>query len=443
MKLWSEKNNTETWVFEHTTTDRVFDEKMAPLDIIGSIAHLTMLRKCNYVRAQEFEVMKSELIKLYHESLEEKFHIPEDSEDIHSFVEWCLTSKLGNIGKKLHTARSRNDQVLLDIKLYIRNEIEEILKQIDDLFSKLMELSRKYEYTFMPGYTHGQIAMPSSFGLWFSAYAEQLAEDIIEFYAAFQLANMNPLGSGSGYGSTFNIDREITTSLLGFDSMHFNVVGAQLSRGKTEILMANALALMAATLSRFSNDCCLFSSQNFDFISLSEDITTGSSIMPHKKNPDVFELLRANLNRLKSLPNEIFMYTSNLTTGYSRDFQLTKQSLFPAIDILKASLQTLTKALAHIRINESLMKDSRYREVFSVNRIKQYTEEGMPFREAYHRVSEEIKQGQYAPDYKMTSTTIGNIGNICFDGIENKYEHYRKQFPFQKIRKALQELVEA
>jgi argininosuccinate lyase len=331
---------------------------------------------------------------------------------------------------------------LLDIKLYLRDEIEKIVLMIDALFSKLMDLSRKYELTFMPGYTHGQVAMPSSFGLWFSAYAEQIAEDLIEFYSAFQLANMNPLGSGSGYGSTFDIDREITTSLLGFETMHFNVVGAQLSRGKTEILTSNALALIASTLARFANDCCLYLNQNFGFISLTDDITTGSSIMPHKKNPDVFELLRANFNKLKTLPNEMFMYTTNLTTGYSRDFQLTKQSLFPAIDILKGSLDTFTKALGHIHVNESLIKDSRYRDVFSVNRIKHYTDEGMPFREAYHKVSAEIKEGKYNPDYKMISKTIGNIGNMCFDGIENKYSFYRKRFPFMKIRNCLDELTE-
>ncbi len=442
MKLWSENNHTEDWVYQHTTSDRTFDEKLAPFDVIGSIAHLTMLRKCNFVRAKEFEVMKSELIKIYHETLQEDFKIPQDAEDIHSYVELCLTNRLGKVGKKLHTARSRNDQVLLDIKLYIRHEIEQIISHMDGVFGKLMEMSREYEYTFMPGYTHGQVAMPSSFGLWFSAYAEQLAEDLIELHSAFQLANMNPLGSGSGYGSTFDIDREITTSLLGFDSMHFNVVGAQLSRGKTEILTANALAFISTTLSRFANDCCLFMSQNFGFISLDEDVATGSSIMPHKKNPDVFELLRANLNRLKSLPNEIYMYTTNLTTGYSRDFQLTKHSLFPAIGDIKANLATLTRALDHIKVNEHLMEDKRYREVFSVNRIKHYTEEGMPFREAYHKVSSEINNGKYTPDYKMASNTIGNIGNMCFDGIENKYEHYRKKFPFRKIRRCFQELTE-
>jgi argininosuccinate lyase len=442
MKLWTENNMTESWVHQHTTSDKAYDEKMAPYDIIGSIAHLTMLRKCNFVRAKEFEIMKGELIKLYHKSLAEDFKIPEGVEDIHSYVELSLVNRLGKTGKKLHTGRSRNDQVLLDIKLYIRSEIEQIILETDGLFNKLMDLSRKHEYTFMPGYTHGQVAMPSSFGLWFSAYAEQLAEDLVEFYSAFQLANMNPLGSGSGYGSTFDIDREITTSLLGFDAMHFNVVGAQLSRGKTELLTANALAFMATTLSRFANDCCHFMSQNYKFLSLSENIATGSSIMPHKKNPDVFELLRANMNRLKSLPNEILMYTTNLSTGYSRDFQLTKQSLFPSIELLKESLYTLKMALDHIHVNENLMEDKRYKEVFSVNRIKQYTDEGLPFREAYHKVSKEIKEGKYSPDYKMSSKTIGNIGNMCFDGIENKYGYYRKKFPFRKIRGCLQELVD-
>ncbi|MBS3807491.1 MAG: argininosuccinate lyase [Bacteroidales bacterium] len=443
MTLWKEHHSSEEWVENYTTPDKAFDQMMAPFDILGSIAHLTMLRKCHYVSNKEFDTMKGELIKLYRVTMDEGIQIPEGIEDIHSYVELYLTDKLGKMGKRLHTARSRNDQVLLDIKLYIRNEIEEVVEQTGALFQKLMELARQYEHTFMPGYTHGQIAMPSTFGLWFSAYGEQLAEDLIEVHSAFQLANMNPLGSGAGYGTTFDIDRELTTSLLGFDSMHFNVIGAQLARGKTEILMAQALAAISTTLSRLANDCCLFLGQNFKFLSLDHRIATGSSIMPHKKNPDVFELLRANLNRLKAVPGEMYMYTTNLNTGYSRDFQLTKQSLFPAIEVLKENLNTFTRAMGHVRVNEELMEDARYRDVFSVNRIRHYTDQGLPFREAYHKVAAELKEGKNATDHNMASKTIGHIGNMCFEAIENKYDHHRRRFPFNHVRSCMEELIEA
>jgi len=442
MTLWKEHHKTESWVYKHTASDKAFDQMMAPFDILGSIAHLTMLRKCHYVSNKEFDVMKGELTTLYQQSIGEGIHIPEGIEDIHSYVELFLTDKLGKMGKKLHTARSRNDQVLLDIKLYIRNEIETLAEKTGLLFQKLMELAREHEQTFMPGYTHGQVAMPSTFGLWFSAYAEQLAEDLIELHSAFQLANMNPLGSGAGYGSTFNIDRELTTTLLGFDSMHFNVIGAQLARGKTEILTAQALAILATTLSRLANDCCLFLGQNFNFLSLDDHIATGSSIMPHKRNPDVFELIRANMNRLKALPGEMYMYTTNLNTGYSRDFQLTKQSLFPAIALFRENLDSFTQSLQYIQVNEHLMEDERYQEVFSVNRIRKYIKQGIPFREAYHKVASELKEGKYAPDRNMSSTSIGHIGNMCFEAIENKFEYHRRKFPFNKVRSCIEELTE-
>lgn len=411
-KLWEKETKTDKLI-EHFTVgkDRELDLKIAPYDVIASKAHAKMLSKVGLITNEESE----QLIKVLEEIgvllSKDQFKIEEGVEDIHSQIEFYLTKKLGETGKKIHTARSRNDQVLTAIKLYLKNELKEIEGLSKELQKIFYSLSKEHKLKLMPGYTHFQIAMPSSFGLWFGAYGESLEEDIEIIKAAYKICDKNPLGSGAGFGSSFSIDRNFTTQEMGFAQLNENSVYAQMTRGKTEKIVAMALSNVAATLSKFSYDVCLYLSQNFGFISFPEQFTTGSSIMPHKKNPDVFELIRAKCNLLQGLPNQFTLLTNNLPSGYHRDMQLTKEVLFPAIDTMKDCLQILIHILPSIEIKNDILQDKKYEYLFSVEEVNKLVIAGKPFREAYQAIADQIKNGTFTPDKKIEHTHIGSIGN--------------------------------
>lgn len=441
-KLW-EKNVQLNKEIERFTVgrDRELDVFLAKYDVLGSMAHITMLESIGLLAADELKILLEELREIYKLADEGKFVIEDGIEDVHSQVELMLTRKLGVVGKKIHSGRSRNDQVLVDLKLYARSEIRTIAEAANSLFNELQKQSEKYKNVLMPGYTHMQVAMPSSFGLWFGAYAESLADDMQLLLAAYRVTNRNPLGSAAGYGSSFPLDRQMTTELLGFDSMDYNVVYAQMGRGKTERNIAFAMAGIASTLSKMAFDACLFNSQNFGFVKLPAECTTGSSIMPHKKNPDVFELIRAKSNKLQSLPVQITMMMNNLPSGYSRDFQLIKEVFMPAFEELIDCLQMTEYIIARTEVNEHIIDDPRYDAMFSVEEVNRRVLSGTSFRDAYKQVGLEIEAGNFVPDKNIHHTHAGSVGNLCNDKIAELMASTINEFHFERAEQAEQKLL--
>lgn len=433
MKLWDKGIKTEAAVLEFTVgNDRNFDAILAPFDVIASIAHVVMLEKTRLLSSEEKEALVKSLVDLYHHVCQPGFQIDEKFEDIHSFIESMLTTDLGDPGKKIHTARSRNDQVMTDLKLYYREEIIQILGLSEDLIHRFLDLSEESKDQLMPGYTHMQVAMPSSFGLWFAAYAESLTEDLYMLKAAFDFINMNPLGSAAGYGSGFPIDRELTTRLLEFNNLHINSIDAQFSRGKSEWFLLNGIASLASSLSKFSTDLVLFSGQNFGFISLHDHFTTGSSIMPHKKNPDVAELIRARCNQLLSGPSRILQLTANLASGYHRDFQILKEISFPAISTLKNCLSMTLLLSRKFEIKKDILGDPAYRYIGSVDRMNTKVMNGVPFREAYRQTAEEIGHGEYTQHSDIKTSHTGSINNLSNSLIKVKLKNVLSGFNKEK-----------
>ncbi|MCT3699899.1 argininosuccinate lyase [Elizabethkingia anophelis] len=433
MKLWDKnidgKEAEHAKIIEKFTVgnDRDFDLLLAEYDIKGNLAHAEMLSRVGLLDESEWKLVEKELLIMLEEVKKGNFTIEDGVEDVHSQVEFNLTQKIGDAGKKIHSARSRNDQVLVDIKLYLKDEIKEIAKFSEQLFGTLQSLSEAHKDKLIPGYTHLQIAMPSSFGLWFGAYAEALTDDLELLVAAYNVCNKNPLGSAAGYGSSFPIDREFTTEKLDFETLNYNVVYAQMTRGKTEKILAMAMANLAGTLSKFSYDVCLYMNQNFGFISFPDSLTTGSSIMPHKKNPDVFELVRAKSNRIQSLPNELTLMINNLPSGYHRDWQLTKEIIFPGIEILKDCLQILDFMLQHIVVKDGILNDEKYKYLFSVEAVNREVLNGLPFREAYKKIGLEIENNQFQASTSVNHTHKGSIGNLSTEEIrENFYKVFNK-----------------
>ncbi len=444
MKLWQKENTQTAAQIEHFTVgrDRDFDLYLAQYDVLGSLAHIIMLESIGLITTTELALLQAELKSIYEQIQSGDFFIEDGVEDVHSQVELLLTQRLGDMGKKIHAGRSRNDQVLVDLKLYTRAKLQEVVEVVHLVFEKLLSLSEEHKNVLLPGYTHLQIAMPSSFGLWFGAYAESLIDDTEMLLAAYRIANKNPLGSGAGYGSSFPLNRTLTTQLLGFQSPHYNVVYAQMSRGKTELFATTAIAQVAATLSRMAMDICLYNSQNFGFLTLPDDMTTGSSIMPHKKNPDVAELLRGKCNRLKALPTEIILVMSNLPSGYHREMQLLKEILMPAFDEILNCLHITHFMLSGIKVKEEILNDPKYDLLFSVERANELVLQGEPFREAYRMVGKEIADGTYAPNRTLTHTHEGSIGNLCNDQIEGMMDELLAQFEFEKVEEAVNKLVD-
>jgi argininosuccinate lyase len=431
-KLWSKEGTSTSALIERFTVgrDKDFDVLLAEYDVLGSLAHTEMLESVGLLSREDLALIQSGLRQILAEIRAGSFRIAKDVEDVHSQVEGLLTDRIGEAGKKIHSGRSRNDQVAVDIKLYLRARVLAIRDEVRDLFQQLIGLSEKYKDKLLPGYTHLQIAMPSSFGLWFGAYAESLIDDLEMLAAAYQVTNKNPLGSGAGYGSSFPLDREMTTKLLEFRTLNYNSVYAQMSRGKTEKAVATALASVAATVGRLAMDCCLYINQNFGFISFPPELTTGSSIMPHKKNPDVFELIRAKCNRIQSTPNELTLLINNLPSGYHRDLQLTKEILFPAIEEGLTCLQMTRLMLDHIEIRDHILEDEKYRYLFSVEAVNQLVNQGIPFREAYRQVGNAIEKGEFRFDYRqqLHHTHEGSIGNLANDKIAAEMEKVLTKF---------------
>lgn len=444
MKLWTKDKDSLKIVTDFTTgQDRELDMNLALFDVLGSLAHITMLESIGLITKEELSTLSKELKSIYAQIDAGDFKIESDVEDIHSQVELLLTKKLGEAGKKIHSGRSRNDQVLVDIKLYLRNEIEEITKSIQPLFELLISKSEEHKGKLLPGYTHLQLAMPSSFGLWFGAYAESLVDDLIMLQAAYQVVNKNPLGSAAGYGSSFPLNRTFTTQLLGFNDLNYNVVYAQMGRGKTERILAQAMSNVAATIGKLAMDATLFLNQNFAFISFPEELTTGSSIMPHKKNPDVFELIRAKCNALQALPNELTLLTSNLPSGYHRDLQLLKEKLFPAITSLKGCLQMTHLMLSAIVVKENILEDEKYKFLFSVEEVNKLVLSGVPFRDAYKQIGRDIEQGKFNYSSKVNHTHEGSIGNLNNDKIKENFDQTLKGFHFSKTAEAFSKLLKS
>lgn len=426
MKLWSKGLEPDKMIEEFTVgRDRDLDLSLARYDVQGSKAHIRMLEKIGLLTPEEWEKLDNGLDEIADEISRGQFEIEPGVEDVHSQVEFMLTRKLGDIGKKIHSGRSRNDQVLVDLKLFFRAEIKEIALRVETLFETLLSLSDEHKEKLMPGYTHLQIAMPSSFGLWFGAYAESLVDDMQMLQAAYRIADQNPLGSAAGYGSSFPLDRTMTTELLGFETLHYNVVAAQMSRGKTERAVAMTIASVASTLGKFAMDVCLWMCQNFSFISFPAQFTTGSSIMPHKKNPDVFEIMRGKCNILQSLPNEVNLLTANLPLGYNRDLQLLKDLLFPAIEEIKRCLEMCDFMLHHIQVKDGILEDERYDYLFTVEEVNRLVLSGMPFRDAYKKVGLEVESGEYRPVKQVHHTHEGSIGNLCTAQIRDKMKKNR------------------
>lgn len=427
-KIWQKDNiKTNDLVNQFTVgKDLDFDDRLAKYDVLGSIVHAKMLAEVGLIRLDEEQDIVAVLEEVLIDIEKGSFEIDKTAEDIHSQIETILIEKLGETGKKIHTARSRNDQVLTDIKLYLLDEIREITELTDSFFQILKDKANQHKNVLLPGYTHLQVAMPSSFGLWFGAYAESLVDDLELLFATKNIINKNPLGSAAGYGSSFPIDRESTTYKLDFRTLNYNVVYAQMTRGKSEKLLANSLSVLAGTLSKFSYDVCLYLSQNFDFISFPKEFTTGSSIMPHKKNPDIFELVRARCNRIQSLPNELILLTNNLPSGYHRDLQLTKEILFPAIDSLKECLEILIYTLPNIEVKDNILDDEKYKYIFSVEKINEEVKNGKSFRDAYIQIGQEIENDLFEYDYKeLNHSHQGSLGNLCLDEIEYQFNKVR------------------
>jgi len=441
-KLW-DKGTTVSEAVEKFTVgqDRDLDMFFAKFDVLGSIAHATMLESIGLLTSDEFSSLKKGLSQIYTEINEDIFSIDKGVEDIHSQVEILLTKRLGEIGKKIHSGRSRNDQVLLDIRLLVRSHLAQIVAEIKDLFDLLIDLSEKYKNVLLPGYTHMQIAMPSSFGMWFGAYAESLLDDLLQIQAAYTVVNKNPLGSAAGYGSSFPLDRKMTTHLLGFDDLNYNSVYAQMGRGKVERVVSQAMASIAETLAKMSMDITTYMSQNFGFISFPDELTTGSSIMPHKKNPDVFEILRARCNRIKALPNQIMMITSNLPSGYHRDFQLIKENFIPALFEMSDCLQITHFVLKQIKINENILDDPKYNYLFTVETVNELVKKGVSFRDAYKQVGEQVEKKTFKKPGQMDYTHQGSIGNLANDKIVLAMAKLLKELNFEKWQKALKDLL--
>ncbi len=444
MKLWQKNTNVSAAVEKFTVgKDKEFDLMLAPFDVLGNIAHAKMLASVGLLTNEEAASLVKELQNIYSIAAKGELTIADSVEDIHSQVEFMLTKALGDTGKKIHSARSRNDQVLVDIKLFLRNEIEELVKAVQPFFELLITQSEKYKADLLPGYTHLQLAMPSSFGLWFGAYAESLVDDLITLQSAYQVVNKNPLGSAAGYGSSFPINRTMTTDLLGFADLNYNVVYAQMGRGKAERITAQAMANLAETLARLSMDMCLYLNQNFDFVSFPAELTTGSSIMPHKKNPDVFELIRSHCNRIKALPNEISMMTTNLPSGYHRDLQLLKEHLFPALQTLKDCLLMAQLMLENISVKKNIMQHEKYKYAFSVEAVNKLVLEGLPFRDAYKKVGLIIESGDFEISSDIDHVHEGSIGNLCNDQIQQMMQTVLAKFEFEKVNKAIEKLIKA
>ncbi len=441
-KLWT-KNVSMTKEIEKFTIgkDREMDLYLAKYDVLGSMAHITMLESIGLLKADELKALLAELKGIYAQAEKGEFVIEDGVEDVHSQVEMILTRKLGDIGKKIHSGRSRNDQVLVDLKLFIRDQIKDIAALVKNLFDELIAQSNKYKDVLMPGYTHLQVAMPSSFGLWFGAYAEGLVDDMQYLQAAWKITNRNPLGSAAGYGSSFPLNRQMTTDLLGFDSMDYNVVYAQMGRGKTERNVAFSMASIAGTLAKLAYDACMFNSQNFNFVKLPADCTTGSSIMPHKKNPDVFELTRAKCNKLQALPVTVTMIMNNLPVGYFRDLQIIKEAFLPAFDELKDCLQMAAYIINKMKVNEHILDNSIYDPMFSVEEVNRLAKEGMPFRDAYKKVGLDIEAGNFTPNKDIHHTHEGSIGNLCNDKIQALMDDVIAGFKFDKMEKAIGDLL--
>jgi argininosuccinate lyase len=441
-KLWEKSTQVNVKIEAFTIgLDRKMDVFLAKYDVLGSMAHIKMLESVGLLKEDELKSLLIELKNIYHLADEGKFTIESGVEDVHSQVEMLLTEKLGDIGKKIHSGRSRNDQVLLDLKLFTRAEIEKTVSAVEGLFDVLISQSNRYKDVLLPGYTHLQVAMPSSFGLWFGAYAESLADDLQLLLSAWKITNRNPLGSAAGYGSSFPLNRQLTTDLLGFDSMNYNVVYAQMGRGKMERTVANALAGIAATVAKLAFDACMFTSQNFGFIRLPDEFTTGSSIMPHKKNPDVFELTRAKCNKIQSIPQQIMMITNNLPSGYFRDLQIIKEVFIPVFAELTDCLEMTALMMAQVEINTEILNDSRYNYLFSVEEVNRLTLSGTPFRDAYKQVGLEIEAGNFKPDKTVHHTHQGSIGNLCNNEICAYKNEVVSQFTFEKVRTAETELL--
>ena len=443
MKLWQKNNTSIDHAIEAFTVghDRTLDLELAPYDVLGSLAHGQMLTKIGLLTDDEFGTLRTELIRIYQQIQKGEFVIEEGVEDVHSQVEMLLTERLGDVGKKIHSGRSRNDQVLLDLRLFLRHELQEITALVQTLFERLQILSEQHKNVLLPGYTHTQVAMPSSFGLWLGAYAESLTDDAQLLLAAYKVTNQNPLGSAAGYGSSFPLDRTLTTQLLGFDTLSYNVVYAQMGRGKVEKTVSFALSSVAATLAKLAADICQYMSQNFGFVSFPDQLTTGSSIMPHKKNPDVFELVRAHGNKLIALPNEISLITGNLTSGYHRDLQILKESLFPALHQTQQCLRIMHYALGHLRVNENILSDEKYRYLSSVEAVNREVMNGLPFRDAYRRVGQQIADGTFEPVTEFNHTHEGSLGKLGTEQIARKMQQVMASFDFAKAERAIQQLT--
>ena len=440
--IWTKKVRMTDEIEKFTIgRDREMDLYLAKYDVLGNMAHITMLQSIGLLTAEELDVLLKELRAIYEQAEKGEFVIEEGVEDVHSQVELMLTRKLGDIGKKIHSGRSRNDQVLVDLKLFIRDQIREIAQLTKQLFDELIQQSNRYKDVLMPGYTHLQVAMPSSFGLWFGAYAEGLVDDMQYLLAAWKITNRNPLGSAAGYGSSFPLNRQMTTDLLGFDSMDYNVVYAQMGRGKTERNVAFSMASIAGTVAKMAFDACMFNSQNFGFVKLPDDCTTGSSIMPHKKNPDVFELTRAKCNKLQSLPQTIMLIMNNLPVGYFRDLQIIKEVFLPAFDELKDCLKMAAYIINKMKVNEHILDNDIYNPMFSVEEVNRLAREGMPFRDAYKKVGLDIEAGLFTPNKDIHHTHEGSIGNLCNDKIQQLMDDVMAGFRFEKMDSAIAKLV--
>lgn len=441
-KLWEKSVHVTEEIDRFTVGhDRELDLYLAKYDVLGSMAHVTMLHSIGLIADEELPVLLRELRAIYQVAESGNFVIEDGIEDVHSQVELMLTRKLGDMGKKIHSGRSRNDQVLVDLKLFTRDKIREVAEAVRDLFAELQQQSERYKNVLMPGYTHLQVAMPSSFGLWFGAYAESLADDMLLLEAAYRMTNRNPLGSAAGYGSSFPLNRTMTTELLGFDSMDYNVVYAQMGRGKNERNVAFALAGIAGTVAKLAFDACMFNSQNFGFVRLPDECTTGSSIMPHKKNPDVFELIRARCNKLQTLPTQVVMIMNNLPCGYFRDLQEIKEVFLPAFDQLLSCLRMATYIVARMRVNEHILDDARYDLMFSVEEVNRLASEGMPFRDAYKKVGLDIEAHQFTPNKEIHHTHEGSIGNLCNDRIAALMQATYARFGFERVSEAEKKLL--
>ncbi|MCQ2217714.1 MAG: argininosuccinate lyase [Paludibacteraceae bacterium] len=441
-KLWDKGKATDAEIEKFTVgRDREMDVYLAKYDVLGSMAHITMLNSIDLIGDDELPVLLAELKKIYALADRGEFVIEEGVEDVHSQVELMLTRSLGDLGKKIHSGRSRNDQVLLDMKLFTRDCLKDLAMDVKRLFDILIGQSEHYKNVLMPGYTHLQIAMPSSFGLWFGAYAESLADDLEVLLAAWKITNRNPLGSAAGYGSSFPLNRQMTTDLLGFDSMDYNVVYAQMGRGKMERTVAFAMATIAGTISKLAFDACMFTSQNFGFLKLPDECTTGSSIMPHKKNPDVFELTRAKCNKIQTLPQQIMMIINNLPSGYFRDLQIIKEIFIPAFEELRDCIKMTCHIMSEVKVKEDILSDSKYDFIFSVEEVNRLAKEGMPFRDAYKKVGLDIEAGKFVPNKNIAHTHEGSIGNLCNDRIALLAEHTLAGFSFDRVDAAVDKLI--